>query len=651
MPESATDILAPDGPLADALEGFQSRSEQQAMAAEVERVLEEKGTLVAEAGTGTGKTFAYLVPVLQSGRKVLVSTGTKNLQDQLYHRDLPLLRRALGTDFRTALLKGRGNYLCLHRMERSHQRQHLLAPETRQQLAYVREWARTTTSGDRAELSALPEDAAVWPRVTSTSDNCLGSDCDFYEDCHLIQARRRAQEADVVVVNHHLFCADLALKSEGVADLLPRADAVIFDEAHQLPDAAGRFFGVSVSSYNGRELARDTREEYTQEAGDDPQVGEAADLLERRADEWRAAFGEGDWRGTWAQALGAEAVVTATDNLRAGVDHLRNVLEHHRERGKGLNRCYERAGDLADRLDFLRKAEDSDYVFWAETRGKGAFVHATPLEVAGPFQEATGGAGNQGWVFTSATLAVGDSFAHFCAKLGLGADTVTRQWPSSFHFEEQARLYLPPGLPPPGTEAHTERLLDAALPVVEAAGGGAFFLFTSHRALNQAADRLRRETAFPLLVQGEMPRDTLIQRFRSLGDAVLLGTGSFWEGVDVRGDALRVVVIDKLPFPSPGDPVIEARDNYLKQKGYQPFPAEHLPTAVLTLKQGAGRLIRDAGDFGVLVLGDPRLTQKGYGRTFLESLPPMPRTESLEEVEGFLARETSRGDAEAAQNG
>ncbi|MFB6261242.1 MAG: ATP-dependent DNA helicase, partial [Thiohalorhabdaceae bacterium] len=554
----------------------------------------------------------------QSGRKVLVSTGTKNLQDQLYHRDLPLLRRALGTDFRTALLKGRGNYLCLHRMERSHQRQHLLAPETRQQLAYVREWARTTTSGDRAELSALPEDAAVWPRVSVGADNCLHTDCDFYEDCHLIQARRRAQEADVVVVNHHLFCADLALKNEGVADLLPRADAVIFDEAHQLPDAAGRFFGVSVSSYNGRELARDTREEYTQEAGDDPQVGEAADLLERRADEWRA---EGDWRGTWAQALGAEAVVTATDNLRAGVDHLRNVLEHHRERGKGLNRCYERAGDLADRLDFLRKAEDSDYVFWAETRGKGAFVHATPLEVAGPFQEATGGPGRQGWVFTSATLAVGESFTHFRAKLGLGEDTVTRQWPSSFHFQEQARLYLPPGLPQPGTEAHTERLLDAALPVVEAAGGGAFFLFTSHRALNQAAERLRRETAFPLLVQGEMPRDTLIQHFRSLGDAVLLGTGSFWEGVDVPGSNLRHVVITKLPFPNPADPLTEATAEHLEQQGMNPFYEFFLPEAILRLKQGFGRLIRNRDDVGEVSILDSRIVNKNYGQQFLNALP------------------------------
>ena len=651
MPESAQDILSPSGPLADALSGFQARSEQQAMAAEVERVLGEKGTLVAEAGTGTGKTFAYLVPVLLSGRKVLVSTGTKNLQDQLYHRDLPLLREALGTDFRTALLKGRGNYLCLHRMERSHQRQHRLYPETRQQLGYVREWARTTKSGDRAELSSLPEDAAVWPRVTSTSDNCLGSDCDFYEDCHLIHARRRAQEADVVVVNHHLFCADLALKSEGVADLLPRADAVIFDEAHQLPDAAGRFFGVSVTNYGCRELARDTREEYVQEAGDDPQVGEAADLLERRSDEWRTAFGETDRRGTWADALNTERIVTATDQLRAAVDHLTNVLENHRERGKGMARCFDRAKDLAGRLDFLRKAEDPDYVFWAETRGKGVFVNATPLEVAGPFQEATGGSGQQGWVFTSATLAVGESFAHFCAKLGLPEDTVTRQWPSSFDFEEQARLYLPPGLPQPNSPEHTDRLLDAALPVVEAAGGGAFFLFTSHRALKQAAERLRRETSYPLLVQGEMPRDTLIQRFRSLGNAVLLGTGSFWEGVDVRGDALKVVVIDKLPFPSPGDPVIEARDNYLKKKGYQPFPTEHLPTAVLTLKQGAGRLIRDAGDYGVLVLGDPRITQKGYGQTFLESLPPMPTTESLEEVQSFLANETNRRDTEPTENG
>jgi len=640
MSSSASDILASDGPLADRLPGFQARSEQRAMAEEVERVLDEQGVLVAEAGTGTGKTFAYLVPVLQSGRKVLVSTGTKNLQDQLYHRDLPLLREALGADFRTALLKGRANYLCLHRMERSHQRRHQLAPETREELDRVREWARTTRTGDRAELSALAEDAAVWPRVTSTSDNCLGADCDFYEDCHLIHARRRAQEADVVVVNHHLFCADLALKSEGVADLLPRADAVVFDEAHQLPEAASRFFGVGVSSYGARELARDTREEYVQEAGDDPQVTEAADRLERRADDWRAAFGEGDRRGTWAEALSTERIARATDELRAAADHLGNVLEHHRERGRGLARCHERARDLTVRLDFLREAADPDYVFWYETRGKGAFAHATPLEVAGPFQEATGGPGRQGWVFTSATLAVGESFEHFRNKLGLPEDAVTRQWPSSFHFEDQARLYLPAGLPEPGQPEHTDRFLDAVLPVAEACGGGAFLLFTSHRALNRAAERLKSECAFPLLVQGEMPRDTLIQRFRSLGDAVLLGTGSFWEGVDVRGQALRVVAIDKLPFPSPGDPVTEARDRYLRERGHQPFTAEHLPRAVLTLKQGAGRLIRDAGDFGVLVLGDPRVLTRGYGSVFLDSLPPMPRTDSLEEVRRFFRENT-----------
>ncbi|MFA9462570.1 ATP-dependent DNA helicase [Thiohalorhabdus sp. Cl-TMA] len=643
---SATTTLGPEGPLAEALDNFQPRPEQQEMAAAVEDALANQGTLVAEAGTGTGKTFAYLVPVLQSGRKVLVSTGTRNLQDQLYHRDLPLLRRALGADFRTALLKGRANYLCLHRLERAVYQERELSGEQRADLARIREWAGHTTHGDRAEVTSLAEDAAIWPRVTSTSDNCLGTECEHYDDCFLIQARRRAQEADVVVVNHYLFCADLNLKSEGVGELLPKADAVVFDEAHQLPEAASRFFGTGISNYGLRELARDSRDEFAQEAGDDPQLPEAAHALERAAGDWRRALGENDWRGAWKPVLEQPAPRQAFDALRASADRLQNVLEIHAERGKGLGRAFERAKDLNERLNFLYDADDPDFVFWMETRGRGAFVHATPLEVAGPFQRATGGAKGQAWVFTSATLAVGESFTHFCARLGLPGDVATRKWESPFHFDEQARLYHPPRLPDPGSPAYTDRLLDAALPVVAASPGGAFFLFTSHRALRQAADRLRREGRFPLLVQGDAPRDHLIHQFRSKGNVVLLGTGSFWEGVDVRGAALSVVVIDKLPFPSPADPVIEARDRYLKEKGLEPFPHEHLPTAVLTLKQGAGRLIRDASDAGVLIIGDPRLTRKSYGKTFMESLPPMPRTYDLGEVQRFLARE---GNAEVEQ--
>ncbi len=628
-------ILGPEGLLARRIDGFNFRPQQLDMATEVAAVMEEGGVLVSEAGTGTGKTFAYLVPALLSGRKVIISTGTKNLQDQLYHRDLPLVRETLDLPVSAALLKGRANYLCLHRLELAGQSSQGRTPRQEEQLVRIRRWAGETRSGDIAELPQLPEAAPIWPQVTSTSDNCLGQECGFYQDCHLLEARRRAQEADLVVINHYLLCADFALKDEGFGELLPGADCFVVDEAHQLPAIASDFFGLSVGSRQLLDLARDAENEYHLEAGDLPALPEQVRVYDKAVRDLQLALGTEARRGSWRELAALGPVQGALDTLREQLAELARLLEGLAGRGKGLAGCLDRCAALAEGLSQLCERESTEEIRWYETQARSFRLNCTPLEIDQVFQaqmQRHPGA----WVFTSATLAVGEGFDHFCGQLGL-SDAATHRWDSPFDYPNQALWFVPRGLPDPGSSAYTLAVCSLAEQVLAVSRGRAFLLFTSHRALQTAAGYLKGRIAYPMLVQGEAPRSELLVRFRELGNAVLLGTSSFWEGVDVRGEALSCVIIDKLPFASPGDPVLQARIDALRARGGNPFWEYQLPQAVIALKQGAGRLIRDVNDRGVLVVCDPRMLARSYGRVFLSSLPAMARSREFEDVRRFFA--------------
>lgn len=629
-----TGVLGPEGLLARHIEGFAPRPQQQLLMAAVEETLEQAGVLVAEAGTGTGKTYAYLVPALLSGQKVIISTGTRNLQDQLFYKDLPLVRKALGVPLNVALLKGRANYLCHYRLRRL-QASGRIGRSLAGQLGLVLDWTRRTRRGDVAEVVDVPEDAALWPKVTSTSDNCLGQHCPHLDDCHVLKARREALEADVVVVNHHLLCADLALKDEGFGEILPGADALIIDEAHQLPEVVGQFFGLSLSSHQLQELARDCRTEQQREAPDFTDLLQRCEQFEQATLSVHGALGASLERAPWPErSPHADSLNSALEQLGTALSALEQALQEGAQRGSGLANCLERCRSLQQcRQQFAARTE-TDCVYWYETRARGFTMHLTPLDVSAAFRQRMSRY-RSAWVFTSATLAVGDDFNHFSQRLGLdGAATLRLESP--FDYARNALLYHPKQLPDPASPQYTSAVLEAALPVLEASRGRAFILFTSHRSLREAAAWLQTRIDYPLLVQGELPKTALLDRFRVLGNAVLLGTASFWEGVDVRGEALSLVIIVKLPFSSPGDPVMQARIEALRRRGGNPFIEYQLPQAVITLKQGVGRLIRDVSDRGVLLLADPRLLMRSYGRVFLDSLPPMARTRSLGRVQRFF---------------
>jgi ATP-dependent DNA helicase DinG len=635
----AAERLGASGPFARELPGFRARPGQQDLARAVEAALAARGTLVAEAGTGTGKTFAYLVPALVSGLRVVVSTGTRTLQDQLFQRDLPRVRALLGSDARIALLKGRGNYLCLHRLERARGDAELASLEQVRQFQQIESWARTTATGDRVELHALPEDAPIWARVTSTQDNCLGSECPRWQDCWVVKARRAAQEADLVIVNHHLLCADMALKGGGFGEILPQAQAFILDEAHQLPETAGQFFGTGVSSRQLEELSRDALREAAEVPGVLAALRDPVEALMPAVRRLRLAFEGLPERGPWRELEARADVAEGFAGLAEALEALAGALAAVSDSSRGLASCGERAEALALRLERLSggAAEGDDaLVRWYQLGQRGFALHGTPLDVSGPFsawREASAAA----WIFTSATLAIDGDFGHFNRQLGLDAPQ-TLAVPSPFDYAANTLLYLPPGLPQPAHSKYTDAVVEAAVPLLEASGGRAFLLFTSHRALRCAAELLKGRVDFPVLVQGEAPRHRLLERFRAAGNAVLLGAASFWEGVDVAGEALSLVLIDKLPFAAPNDPVTEARLRHLRALGEDPFNAWQLPNAVLALKQGAGRLIRSEDDRGVLVLCDPRLLGMDYGKVFLQSLPPMPQSRELAEVRDFFQR-------------
>ncbi len=606
------------------------------MARSILRAIEGDEVFVAEAGTGTGKTLAYLVPALIAGGKVIVSTGTKTLQDQLYDRDLPAVRAALASGAVPALLKGRANYVCLHRLERALGEARLSSRDEVAQLRRIERFAAASASGDRADLAEVPEDAPSWQHATSTRENCLGQECPRYKDCFVMKARRAALAADVVVINHHLFFADVVLRDEGVAELLPACNTLIFDEAHQLPDTARLFFGESVSTGRLIELARDARLELHAAGGAAPTFDALAGKLDKAARDLRLAFDAEGARLAWSQAAARPQFAGALAALERTLDAFAEALAAQAERSEGLASCARRAQEARALLARLA-AQGAGEVRWVEIFGHALQLHVTPLSSAELFRRQVEAA-PRAWIFTSATLSVGDDFAHFTGELGL-EHAAARAWPSPFDFARQALLYVPRGLPAePNDPAFTEAVVQAALPVLEASRGRAFLLFTTLRALRRARELLRGRIEYPLLVQGEGSRSELLARFRSLGNAVLLGSASFWEGVDVRGEALSLVVIDKLPFAPPDDPVLAARIESLRARGGNPFTELQLPQAILQLKQGAGRLIRDASDHGVLMLCDPRLHARPYGRLVLASLPPMKRTRELGDVREFFAR-------------
>ena len=632
---SASDLLGPEGPFAREVPGFAPRAVQQAMAAAVEEAIADRQMLVAEAGTGTGKTFAYLVPALMSGKRVIVSTGTKTLQDQLFHRDLPQVRGVLGARLSTALLKGRANYVCLHRLDQAHKEGRFTSREQVSQLQAIRAWSQRTLAGDRAELADVAEDSPLWPRVTSTTENCLGADCPMFNDCFVVKARRAAQEADLVVVNHHLLFADLAIKQEGFGEILPGAHAFILDEAHQIPELAGQFFSVTLSARQLSELAGDALAECANVSGALATLQPSIDALSLAIKRLRLALDGFPAKGAFVQIERDTGVERELAELGAALAALAEALDKHATRSRGLASVGERAAEQSARLAHLTDGDARDAVHWYELSAHGFSFHATPLDIASPLRELRAHS-HAAWIFTSATLAVGGQFAHFARQVGLD-DPVELRVDSPFDYARQALAYLPRGLPDPAAADYVDRVIDAAVPVLEASNGRAFLLFTSHRALRRAAELLPQRVPFPLFVQGSAPRNLLLSAFRASGNGVLLGAASFWEGVDVAGDALSVVVIDKLPFAAPDDPVLVARLDALRDAGGNPFTEWQVPNAVIALRQGAGRLIRDVHDRGVLVLCDPRLTTRGYGKLFLASLPPLPRSAELAAVQGFFA--------------
>lgn len=656
---SASSYLDESGPFAQLVEDYQVRESQLALSDAIETMLQQGSVLVAEAGTGIGKSFAYTVPAVLSGHKIIISTGTRHLQDQLFHTDLPRVLEAIESSINIALLKGRSNYLCLHRM---HHAQHGNAEnryvnrEAQSAITGIKEWSSMTDSGDVADYTELAEDSFIWPLVTSSADNCLGGECDHWNDCFVVKARKKAQDADIVVINHHLLLADMTLKDEGFAELLPSAEAFIIDEAHQLHDVASRFFGSTVSSRQLIGLARDTIAEQVNDAPDMGELREYAQQLENAARDFRIALGETGQRQAWVRQQHNPAVKQNLQLLRNALQELEKVLQVAADRSRGLEQCAQRAvavlaalarfdNDTGAASEWGSEQLEAS-ILWYETYSKSFMLHATPIDIAAIFRKHTDDFASS-WLFTSATLQVNQSFRHFVDSLGLD-EYQSGVWDSPFDYQRQSLLYLPADLPQPAEPSFTRELIDRAIPVLEASRGHAFLLFTSFRALNEAQRYLRNAVDYPIYVQGDLPKHELLAQFRGTANAILLGTSSFWEGVDVRGEALSCVIIDKLPFASPGDPVTQARIDAMRNSGKQPFMEYQVPQAVIALKQGVGRLIRDVNDTGVVMIGDPRLTQKAYGKIFLNSLPDLPVTHELDDVIAFYSRKSTRNTEQKA---
>ena len=645
-------LFGAGGPLGPAVGSYKPRRSQTEMAKAIAHAIDSQTTLIAEAGTGTGKTFAYLVPALMWGGKTIVSTGTKNLQDQLFLRDIPTVRAALQAPVSVALLKGRSNYVCHYHLERTLQNGRMTSRDDVGHLREISRFLKMTSSGDKAELAKVPENAMIWNLVTSTRDTCMGAECQYYQDCFVMKARKEAQQADVVVVNHHLFFADVALKDTGVAELLPSANTIIFDEAHQLPDTATLFFGNTVSTSQILELCRDVLAEGLAHArGID--WARTVTVVEKAARDLRLTFPQDIVRLSLPQIAPSSDFFPALDTLKDELDGMVAVLETQAERAETLEQCRVRGVELAQQLSSwkfdpkAKVAAGEEAVFWVEAFSSSLQLHKTPLSIAPIFNNQREGT-PRSWIFTSATLAVKNDFKHFSEQMGLTGEP-SHTWPSPFDYGQQGLLFVPQNLPQPNSLGYTDAVIDCALPIIEAAGGRTFFLCTTLRAVKRAAERLadefkQRGLNFPLFVQGDRGRTELLDQFRAAGNGVLIGSQSFWEGVDVRGDALSLVIIDKLPFAPPDDPVLAARIEVMEKQGKNGFMHHSLPEAIINLKQGAGRLIRDEGDRGVLMICDPRLISKPYGKRIWQSLPPFKRTRDTAEVIEFFRNLPARAE-------
>ncbi len=627
-------LFASDGPLAKIIPGYLPRAAQVEMALHIAKTITKKQNLIAEAGTGTGKTIAYLLPAILSGKKVIISTGTKNLQDQLFNKDLPVIRKAVSMPFSAALLKGRNNYLCTFRLHNAMQSNFGFPIEDAAAITKIKQWSGTTKSGDIAEMPEVPESSPVWFHATSTVDNCLGQDCPDYADCFLVKARKQAQEAEIVIINHHLLCADWSIREIGFGELLPDAEVIIIDEAHQLADTASNFLGISLSGKHLNDLADDSLAEYFKDATDMPDLRSASENLQHGIKKLRLAFGMELKRGEWREIESSVKILASITTLQNQLTKLTDQLKLGSVKTKGLESCFKHSQELESRLQKIIQDDSGKWIRWYETHKNSFTFMLTPLDIAAEFQafmnyhQAT-------WIFTSATLSIANHFDHFANGLGL-ANAASQSWGSPFNYSEQSLFYHPRGLPHPSDREFTKKCVDFALPVLQASQGRAFFLFTSYRNLNQAAEILKTRLDYPLLVQGSRPKSVLLEQFKQAGNAVLLGTSSFWEGVDVRGNTLSCVIIDKLPFSSPHDPVMKARLHAMEKQGKNPFFEYQIPRAVIALRQGIGRLIRDINDRGILLLCDPRLLKRSYGQIFLDSVPPMKRTRDIEDVKKFF---------------
>jgi ATP-dependent DNA helicase DinG len=647
--------LADDGPLARALHGFEPRHGQRAMAAAVSRVLEDGGILLAEAGTGTGKTLAYLVPAILNRRRALVSTGTKNLQEQIVQKDVPFLQYALGMRFTATCMKGRGNYLCLHRFDTFRAGPALRTAEDRRHLALIEAWAAETDTGDRAEVEDLPEDLSFWGDLAATTENCLGSDCPRLSDCFVTRMRQRAAESDLVVVNHHLLCADAALRQHSFGEVIPECSVAIVDEAHQLEDVATQYFGVVVSNHRLDELVRDGHRVLgARPVPDREKADDVRQALGRLADRGTTFFGELAARRpgveTRAQPTGGlfderlrvtaellDPVAESGLDVIGALDGVDAAIGLTPEASEDLRGIARRATEIRDALRFLLAAQDASFVYFLETRGRGIFLRAMPIDVSTIVRELLFDR-MPSTVLTSATLAVNGRFDYVRGRLGV-VDATEIRLPSEFDYARQSVLYLPRRMPDPRAPAFGARAADEVLDILGRTEGRAFVLFTSYATLRQVRARLEGAIPYPLLVQGDAPRSILLAQFRETPNSVLLATSSFWQGVDVAGDALSCVIIDKLPFASPSEPVVQARIEAITARGGDAFGEYQVPLAILTLLQGLGRLLRHRSDRGVLVILDPRLRTKGYGRRFLGSLPPSPITHDPGDITRFFERE------------
>ncbi|MDG6294164.1 ATP-dependent DNA helicase [Glaesserella parasuis] len=634
LSEKITDAFSPEGTLSQNIHGFRPRDAQLEMAQSVGRAVKFAKSAVIEAGTGTGKTFAYLVPALLSGKKTIISTGSKNLQDQLFNRDLPTIQKALKYKGKVALLKGRANYLCLERLDQVIAMGVVGDKSVLADLAKVRKWHTGTKTGDLSECITIAEDSPILPQLVSTAESCLGSDCPNYKECYVVQARRKALEADVVVVNHHLFCADMAVKETGFGELIPDAELIIFDEAHQLPDIASQYFGQSLTSRQLFDICKDSNIVYRTELKDLAQLGKASDHLQKVVQDFRLLLGDGNKRGNLREILQDPKVIEGFAKLNENIDFLSEVVKKSLGRSETLDKIFERLAEVKAQLKRLGNTSVVGYCYWYEINGRSFGLHITPLTVADKFGEQMR-ANQVGWIFTSATLEVGGKFDHFCQRLGIeNAEQMVLQSP--FDYARQSLLCVPRYLPDTN-KSHTLTELGQLLkPVIEANNGRCFLLCTSYFMMRGLADFLREQSSLSVLLQGETSKSRLLEKFVAEPNSVLVATQSFWEGIDVRGDALSLVIIDKLPFTAPDEPLLKARMEDCKLQGGDPFNDIQIPEAVITLKQGVGRLIRDVTDRGAVIICDSRLVMRQYGSTFLKSLPPSKRTRDLAKVLTFL---------------